>query len=388
MDLEDELVVMLIICWYWMINNLQRNERIRDNTSALSGHAYTQELLTGSNTQCHEMMRLSRDAYVLLCNHFKQKNWLTSSRTISVEEKMAMFLITLGHNESSRAIKRGFQHSTQTIHKCFHEVRRAMMKFAREIIVPTSSEATTNMSQRNRILREKLPGAVGALDGTLIHAVVPLNQQTRYRGRGKGECYQNVLGICDFDMIFTFVWAGWEGIAHDARVLTEVAYNPTSGFPFPPPDKYYLCDTAYSNTRGFLTPYRNTRYWLADFRRRRAINKEEKFNHVHAQLRNVIERAYGALKKRFQILRDMAPYPFPIQRDVVIACFAIHNFIRKYNIYDEVFPEFEDDEEPSEENEQQNMQGVEWGSQGTQFMNNLLEEIANQLFSNEKIVNN
>ncbi|XP_071712688.1 uncharacterized protein [Rutidosis leptorrhynchoides] len=312
MDLEDELVLMLIICWYWMINNLQRIERIRDNTSALSGHAYTQELLTGSNTQCHEMMRLSRDAYVLLCNHFKQKNWLTSSRTISVEEKMAMFLITLGHNESSRAIKRRFQHSTQTIHKCFHEVRRAMMKFAREIIVPTSSEATTNMSQRNRNLREKLPGAVGALDGTLIHAVVPHNQQTRYRGRGKGECYQNVLGICDFDMIFTFVWAGWEGIAHDARVLTEVAYNPTSGFPFPP----------------------------------------------------------------------------PVQRDVVIACFAIHNFIRKYNIYDEVFPEFEDDEEPSEENEQQNMQGVECGSQGIQFMNNLLDEIANQLFSNEQIVNN
>ncbi|KAI3693747.1 hypothetical protein L1987_76699 [Smallanthus sonchifolius] len=26
----------------------------------------------------------------------------------------------------------------------------------------------------------------GALDGTLVHAVVPVDQQTRYRGRGKG----------------------------------------------------------------------------------------------------------------------------------------------------------------------------------------------------------
>ncbi|XP_022023624.2 uncharacterized protein LOC110923877 [Helianthus annuus] len=141
-------------------------------------------------------------------------------------------------------------------------------------------------------------------------------------------------------MIFTFVWAGWEGIAHDSRVLKEVAFNPSSGFYFPPPEKYYLCDAAYTNTRGFMTPYRNTRYWLADFRRQRALTKEEKFNHAHAQLRNVIERAYGVLKARFPILKQMAPFSFPIQRDIVIACFAIHNFIRKWNIHDQLFVEY------------------------------------------------
>ncbi|KAJ9538100.1 hypothetical protein OSB04_030833 [Centaurea solstitialis] len=180
-------------------------------------------------------------------------------------------------------------------------------------------------------------GAIGALDGTLIHAVVPSDQQARYRGRGRGECYQNVLAICDFNMVFTFVWARWEGIAHDSRVLREVVFNPTSGFPFPPPNKYYLCDAAYTCTRGFMTPYRNTRYWLVDFRRQRALTKEEMFNHAHAQLRNVIERAYGVLKARFPILKQMAPYPFHIQKDVVIACFAIHNFIRKCNIQDQLF---------------------------------------------------
>ena len=83
-----------------------------------------------------------------------------------------------------------------------------------------------------------IKGAIGALDETLIHAVVPINQQTRYRDRGGGRCYQNVLGICDVNMIFTYVWAGWEGIAHDSRVLREVAFNPTSCFPCPPPRMY------------------------------------------------------------------------------------------------------------------------------------------------------
>nr|XP_043612460.1 uncharacterized protein LOC122584294 [Erigeron canadensis] len=239
-------------------------------------------------------------------------------------------------------------------------------------------------------------GAIGALDGTLVHAIVPASEQTAYRGRGGGRCYQNVLGVFDFNMIITFVWAGWEGIAHDSRVLTEVVYNPSSGFPFPQPNEYYLCDAAYANTRGFLAPYRNTRYWLADFRRRRPLTEEEKFNHAHAhahthaQLRNVIERAYGVLKERFPILEQMAPYKFSTQRNVVIACFAINNFIRKYKIQDELF--LESDEHTSVnnaaqpvENAEEGMGGTQWGSQSTQYMTNFRDEIANQIVTNTSI---
>ena len=57
---------------------------------------------------------------------------------------------------------------------------------------------------------------VGAIDGTLIHACIPTNQQVPYRGRGRGECFQNVMAICDFDMIFRFVVVRWEGTTHDS----------------------------------------------------------------------------------------------------------------------------------------------------------------------------
>ena len=235
MDSDEEIAFFILLCCYWLNLASNRIGRAIDNDSEMSGHQHTQELLHGTSTQCKDLMRLSREAYVLLCNHFRRNNWLQSSRHISVEEKMAMFLTTIAHNKRFRIIKRRFQHSTETVHRCFHEVLNAMMIFAKEVIVPTNSNATVNSSERHRKLKEIFPGAIGALDGTLVHAVVPADQQTRYRGRGKGECFQNVLGICDFDMIFTFVWAGWEGITHDSRVLKEVACNPTSGFPFPPP---------------------------------------------------------------------------------------------------------------------------------------------------------
>ncbi|GAV71042.1 DDE_4 domain-containing protein, partial [Cephalotus follicularis] len=120
---------------------------------------------------------------------------------------------------------------------------------------------------------------------------------------------QNVLEICDFNMIFTFIYVGWEGVAYDSRVLIEIMVEPSKNFPFLPSSiKYYLCDAAYTNTREFMVPYRGVRYWLGDFCRWRAMTKEKKFNHAHAKLRNVIEHAYGVLKARFPILDEMVPY--------------------------------------------------------------------------------
>ena len=76
-------------------------------------------------------------------------------------------------------------------------------------------------------------------------------------------------------MIFTYVVVGWEGTAHDARILNDALIDLEADFPMPPSDKYYLCDAAYRHTRGFMAPYRNVRYWLGDFRRNRAMNSRE-----------------------------------------------------------------------------------------------------------------
>ncbi|XP_074378365.1 uncharacterized protein LOC141719894 isoform X2 [Apium graveolens] len=240
MEIQDQLLCLMIMYCYLKKLRPRTVPRIRDNNSALPGFAYTLELLEGSNTQCQEMMRLCHVAYIQLCKHFKQRGWLEDSRYSTVEEKMAIFLHVISHNDRFIKVKRRFQHSTQTIHKYFHEVLDGMMEFAKEMIVPTPSNKNSNVSRKQRELLKIFPGAIGALDGTLVHAVIPVGQQARYRGPGRGECYQNVLGICDFNMIFTFVWAGWEGVAHDSRILTEVALDPDSGFPIPPPSIYLL----------------------------------------------------------------------------------------------------------------------------------------------------
>jgi hypothetical protein len=39
---------------------------------------------------------------------------------------------------------------------------------------------------------------------------------------------------CSFDMQFMFVWAGWEGSAHDTSIFLEAIDNSNIKFPKPP----------------------------------------------------------------------------------------------------------------------------------------------------------
>lgn len=74
---------------------------------------------------------------------------------------------------------------------------------------------------------------VGALDGTHIQAVLG-EQDIQYRGR-KGDTTWNVLACCSFDMIFTYVNAGWEGSVHDTTVWKDSVGQDKYDFPHPPP---------------------------------------------------------------------------------------------------------------------------------------------------------
>jgi len=58
-------------------------------------------------------------------------------------------------------------------------------------------------------------------------------------------------------------------------------------------------------TSGLITPYRGVRYHLKEFSARNPpLNYKELFNLRHASLRNAIERTFGVLKKRFDILSN------------------------------------------------------------------------------------
>ena len=170
----------------------------------------------------------------------------------------------------------------------------------------------------------------------------------------KGDVTQNVLGVVDFDMLFTYILVGWEGSAHDGRVYDDGLTKGLQTFP----GKYYLGDAGYALSWNCLTPYRGVRYHLKEWSKsnQKPQNKEELFNLRHSSLRNVIERTYGVVKKRFTILSLMRPYSFEFQCAIILSAFYVHNFIRRKNLENKIDDEFEqqDNEESESDEEMEN----------------------------------
>jgi hypothetical protein len=61
-------------------------------------------------------------------------------------------------------------------------------------------------------------------------------------------------------------------------------------------------------------------------------------------LRNVIERAFGVLKMKRRILLHMPSYPCDKQALIIVACMALHNFIRDSHLRDKEFDRCDRDE--------------------------------------------
>ncbi|CAN1136021.1 hypothetical protein LINPERPRIM_LOCUS20842, partial [Linum perenne] len=86
--------------------------------------------------------------------------------------------------------------------------------------------------------------------------------QARYRTR-KGYTGVNCLGVVNLSLQFIYSLAGWEGSAHDSRVLRDALSRP-DGLRVPQ-GNYYLVDVGYMNANSFLAPYQGQRYHLQEW---------------------------------------------------------------------------------------------------------------------------
>ena len=90
-----------------------------------------------------------------------------------------------------------------------------------------------------------------------------------------------------------------------------------------------MVDTSYMLRSGLLTPYRGVWYHLKEYSTCAPQNAEELFNLRHAALRNVIERTFGVLKKRFPIISGATEPHYPVETvtEIVLGCCILHNFL-------------------------------------------------------------
>lgn len=125
---------------------------------------------------------------------------------------------------------------------------------------------------------------------------VPTYAQCRYRNR-KQQLITNVLGVCDRHMRFVYVLPIWEGSASDSRVLRSAL---TRSCPI-----YLLVNTTWlmldtQTVQDYLVEADQPNHlneWATYGSR--PNNYKELFNLRYSSARNVVERTFGLLKKRW-----------------------------------------------------------------------------------------
>ncbi|KAL0009002.1 hypothetical protein SO802_010504 [Lithocarpus litseifolius] len=296
-------------------------------TSILSGSGYMDEVNDGNPAQCHEMFHMTLPLFLHLMDDLKQHGYLREGKgDVNVQQAVAMFLYIIGHNTSMRCVADRFPHSTETVCRQFRKVLQAVHSYGKHLIKPdpTTVGLPVHLQVNKYYPWFECPASFKPNDGV---------QEPK-------EHYNHKCHVsCDHDMRFTYVHSGWEGSANDSRVLEEVIGDPKHGFPWPPTGSYYLVDSGYPIGTSFLPPHKSTRYHAQEFRaiNRRPASKKELYNYRHSSLRMVIEQSFGVLKAHFPILNLMPNFKPLRQRYVIVACCALHNFIRINNRNDTMF---------------------------------------------------
>ncbi|XP_057808762.1 uncharacterized protein LOC131023238 [Salvia miltiorrhiza] len=280
------------------------------------------EIETEMEIELSDLVRQLMEAAKII----KEKAHVDDTRYTTVEEMLATFLIIVGHNDRYCNVRERFGRSHFAASQNFNKILRALNTIAPDMMVKPTGAIPAKIRESTRFY-PYFKDYIGAIDGTHIPAMIRGKDVSCYRNR-HGVNSQNVLAACNFDLQFIYVLSGWEGSAHDSKILSDALSRP-NGFHVAQV-KYFLVDCGFANRRQFLAPLRGVRYHLKDFGGDgpHPRNADELFNLRHASLRNVIERIFGIFKSRFTIFKTAHPFPFQTQAELVLACAGLHNFLR------------------------------------------------------------
>ncbi|VVA38407.1 PREDICTED: putative nuclease HARBI1, partial [Prunus dulcis] len=227
----------------------------------MKGYNYIQHVLNDDPEHFRERYRMYPDVFRKLCSIIREKTLIQDTRFICVEEMVATFLLIVGQNNRYCLVRDTFGRSHFTASKNFNKVLKALNTIAPEMLAKPGSAIPAKIRESTRFY-PYFKDCIGAIDGTHIPTMVTGRDVSSYRNR-HGTISQNVLAACNFDLEFIYVLSGWEGSAHDSRVLQD-ALTRRNGLKVPQ-GKFFSVDCGFPNRRQFLAPFQGVRYHLQEF---------------------------------------------------------------------------------------------------------------------------
>uniref|UniRef100_A0A2S2PQ09 Putative nuclease HARBI1 n=1 Tax=Schizaphis graminum TaxID=13262 RepID=A0A2S2PQ09_SCHGA len=134
-----------------------------------------------------------------------------------------------------------------------------------------------------------------------------------------------LLAVCNAHLEFTYIFSGWPGSSHDARVFKNSSLGNTlinNPQEMISKDLHILGDSAFPLLENLLVPYKAT-HILSD--------REKLFNRRLSSTRVVIEQAFGLLLGRFRRLKSLESKSVELMSLTVTGACILHNLALKNN---------------------------------------------------------
>jgi len=99
---------------------------------------YLNDKIWKDDTTCVNMLRMNKARFFRFCKLFRDRGLLEDTVHMCVEEQVAMFLHTVGHNVRNRVIATNFGRSGETVSRYFNKVLHAIGELRDDYIRPPS----------------------------------------------------------------------------------------------------------------------------------------------------------------------------------------------------------------------------------------------------------
>jgi hypothetical protein len=170
----------MIALWY----NRRRPRHIVDPNEELERRVQERKqmlrnIYQGSNIHCYDSLCLSKTSFYDLCAILRERCGLQDTLNMSVEEKLAIFLLIVAHAVKMRLIHSTYGWSLEPISWHFNEIIQAILSLSHEFIKLPDPDVIQPKDPKWKWFDDCL----GALDGTHVDVLVPLKDQGRYRNR-------------------------------------------------------------------------------------------------------------------------------------------------------------------------------------------------------------
>ncbi|XP_025203752.1 protein ALP1-like [Melanaphis sacchari] len=283
----------------------------------------SRELRNENPEDFKNILRLSDTHFDFLLNKIQfniQKLNTTMREAIPADTKLKITLRYLATGDSFKSLEYFFRVPKSTISKFLPEVCTEIYAALAEFIEVPSTRKLWDEIEQNFQNRWNFPRCIGAMDGKHILIKAPPKSGTEYYNY-KHQYSIILLALVDHNYCFTYIDVGANGKASDAGVfressLFEALENNTLNTP---ENAVIVADDAFPLKTYLLKPYS----------RRNLTREQAIFNYRLSRARRISENAFGILVSKFRIFEKQIPLIADKVDKIVLACCAIHNWLRK-----------------------------------------------------------